>query len=72
MSAARLLPTWQRMARCSESACGQDAAFGRPDGRCYLHGKIADGLMQKLQLNPGRPATGSRDRSKGRAHHKKY
>lgn len=71
MSAAPV-PSWRPNTECSEKDCSSDAAYDRTDGRCYRHGKIADGLMAKLQSNPGRPPTGTRVRTKGRAHHNKF
>jgi hypothetical protein len=71
VSAPRVLPTWQPLRTCSDTGCLQDAAYERPDGRCYRHGKIADGLMQQIESRVGRPATGRYESSKGRGHHKR-
>lgn len=42
-----------------------------PTGRCYLHGKIADGLVQKVHSAPGRPNRDGGYNPKGSAHHRK-
>lgn len=69
---ARMKQTWRPNAECSVKDCGQDAAYDRADGRCYRHGKEADGLMQRLESKAGRPATGSGYQGgHGRAHHRR-
>ena len=72
MTTARVLPIWQPLSICSDTGCLQDAAYDRADGRCYRHGKIADGLMQQYVAHAGRPATAGVRPVKGRAHHNKH
>ncbi|SRR6266478_310079 len=45
MSQSRLLPSWLPIHRCTVDGCDQSGAFDRPDGCCYFHGKVADGLF---------------------------
>lgn len=47
-----VLRTSGRMARCSQGDCESSAAHLRSDGRCYFHGKVADGLITGPSLHP--------------------
>ena len=70
-TAEDLAPEPQRptaAARCIERThggpCHQQPDFFREDGRCYLHGKLADRLMESLNWGYGaasRLATGRAD-----------
>lgn len=42
---SRLLPSWPPLHRCVVDGCDQSGAFDRPDGSCYFHAKMADGLF---------------------------
>jgi len=39
--------SWLPLHRCTVNGCDQSGAFDRPDGRCYFHGKVADGLFRE-------------------------
>jgi hypothetical protein len=49
VSQSRRLPSWPPLARCTVvcemNRCDMSAAYDRTDGRCYWHGKEADGLF---------------------------
>jgi len=42
---SRLLLSWLPLHHCTVGGCDQSGAFDRRDGRCYYHGKVADGLF---------------------------
>lgn len=59
MSQSRPLLSWLPLERCivacEMNRCDMSAAFDRYDGRCYLHGKIHDGLFAAWHPAPVAP-----------------
>lgn len=49
---SRVPPSWLPLHRCTVGGCDQSGAFDRRDGRCYFHGKIADGLFAGWRTLP--------------------
>lgn len=64
---SRLLPRWLPLHRCVAPGCDQSGAFDRTDGRCYFHGKIADGKLSRwVEGEVGRPGLEMYRNSQGR------
>jgi hypothetical protein len=38
---------------CSEATCRSEPQCDREDGRCYYHGKIWDGLIERVARKAG-------------------
>jgi hypothetical protein len=39
--------------RCPEATCTSEPQRDREDGRCYYHGKIWDGLIERMPRKKG-------------------